>query len=310
MKWLSYILLLSITYPVIAQQYPQSTQHYDNRFFYNPAVAGSNPYLEALSNVRYQWSGITNAPRSQMVSVQSSFNKSNSGTGGYLFNYTAGPVRNTGINLVYSYKLRVTDESDLSFGLGLLLGQLAIDGREIILHTEDDPLIDLTEVSSVFYPEFSFGAFWKGRDFYVGLSALNLTSNKTAAFPDLGQGGVMTRTPHIYLMGSYRYQMEDDFAFIPAVFMNYAINNPIQFDFDILMEYQRKIRFGLGYRTSDAMLVMAGITLFEDLSIGYSYDIQVSQLSGYSRGTHEIGIKYRYFYNELKKMQFESDRKR
>lgn len=52
-----------------AQQLPQFTQYQLNDYVINPAVAGSRPYFEAKSNNRYQWEGITDAPRTFTLGI-------------------------------------------------------------------------------------------------------------------------------------------------------------------------------------------------------------------------------------------------
>jgi hypothetical protein len=52
---------------------------------------------------------------------------------------------------------------------------------------------------------------------------------------------------------------------------------------------------GITYRTSDCIAVMLGMNPYTNLTIGYSYDLTLSKLSGASRGSHEVLIKYIYF---------------
>jgi hypothetical protein len=57
---------------------------------------------------------------------------------------------------------------------------------------------------------------------------------------------------------------------------------------------QDKIYGGLGYRNQDALSLMAGYQILPSLRLAYSYDITTSALSGYSGGSHEIFLNYRF----------------
>src|SRR5687768_9595010 len=52
-----------------AQQHPHYSQYMLNDYVMNPAIGGRNPYFEAKSDNRYQWIGVTDAPRTYILSV-------------------------------------------------------------------------------------------------------------------------------------------------------------------------------------------------------------------------------------------------
>ena len=45
-------------------------------------------------------------------------------------------------------------------------------------------------------------------------------------------------------------------------------------------------------RVAGAVVLMAGLEVFEGLKIGYSYDVQTTSLIRYTQGTHEIVANY------------------
>ena len=70
MKKISYLFLIVFaSIQVKAQQLPQYSNYMINDYVLNPAVAGNNNYFEGKSDNRYQWIGITDAPRTYMLSV-------------------------------------------------------------------------------------------------------------------------------------------------------------------------------------------------------------------------------------------------
>ena len=74
----------------------------------------------------------------------------------------------------------------------------------------------------------------------------------------------------------------------------------LQFDVNAMVDYlNNKFWAGLSYRKTDAVVIMLGLKPFgpgpyENLKIGYSYDITTSAMggSGMSSGSHEIYVGY------------------
>ena len=51
---------------------------------------------------------------------------------------------------------------------------------------------------------------------------------------------------------------------------------------------------GLSYRKSDAIVLLAGYTLQDNITFGYAYDIIQSGIREYSTGTHEIMLSIKF----------------
>src|SRR5258708_3570702 len=118
MKKLLYILfIITLVTKAIAQQLPQYSNYIINDYVMNPAIGGTNPYFEAKSNNRYQWVGITDAPRTYVLSVHGPLKSLNMGLGGMLFTDIVGPTHRTGFYLSYAYHIRVTEKVKVSLGI-------------------------------------------------------------------------------------------------------------------------------------------------------------------------------------------------
>src|SRR5438105_8960872 len=79
-----------------AQQLALYSQYMVNDFVMNPAIAGRNNYFEAMSANRYQWIGITDAPRTYSLSVNGPGKRAHIGLGGNLYTDIVGPTRRIG----------------------------------------------------------------------------------------------------------------------------------------------------------------------------------------------------------------------
>src|SRR6266550_1116049 len=116
-KHIKVVLLLFFATGAVAQQLPQYTQYMFNDFVMNPAIAGRNNFWEAKSNNRYQWQGITDAPRTYILSLQGPFKNLKMGIGGNIFTDIVGPTRRTGFNMAYAYHIKLNSTYKLSFGI-------------------------------------------------------------------------------------------------------------------------------------------------------------------------------------------------
>ena len=283
------------------QQVSQTTQHMFFKSTLNPAAVGSERYLEAGLWNRSQWTGFEGAPRTQYLSVHSSFYNSRSGIGGYIFNDAVGPTKNTGLSAMYSYKLPVSKEINFSFGLGFMVSNFSVDGKEIELHDENDLLIDLHEKSSTFLPEASVGMYVYHKDFYFGISAINIVNSKTPVFENTTKTGAMPRVLHFNIIGGYEYAIDKEVSIIPSFYISKAQDNPMQGDFNLRLDYSKKFQIGFSYRTQDAIAILLGLRFLKSFNLGYSYDLQYSELKEHTDGSHEISLRYSFYYNAIYK---------
>ena len=125
-----FLLLVFVASGVYAQQLPQYSQYMLNDFSMNPAIAGRNNFWEAKSNNRYQWVGITDAPRTYVLTLQGPFKNLKMGIGGSIFTDIVGPTRRTGGNLAYAYHIKLNSTYKLSFGVNAGVLQYSIDGSK------------------------------------------------------------------------------------------------------------------------------------------------------------------------------------
>lgn len=277
-----------------AQQLPHYSQYMLNDYVMNPAIGGKNAYFEAKSDNRYQWIGITDAPRTYILSVQGPDKSRKVGMGGYLFTDIVGPTRRTGLSFSYAYHLRLDREAKkkLSFGLSAGLLQFAVDAAKITLRDPADLVIS-NGYQSVIVPDLGFGAYFYSDKYYLGASIPQIYPAKLRFF-DYSATGLSRLETHFYFSGGYRFDIGDDFAIEPSAQVKIVKPVPVQYDLGARILYKQKIWVGGAYRNLDAISAMAGY-LYEDyLMIGYSYDFSTTNIKNYSTGTHEVLIGLRF----------------
>ena len=283
------ILLLSM--PVLkAQQLPQYSQYMLNNFAMNPAIAGTKPYFEACSDNRYQWVGITDAPRTYMLTFNGPITEQHIGIGTYIFTDITGPTRRIGFTSSYSYHIKLTKNINLSMGISAGLLQFAVDGSQINLEESGDPALT-NQMESVIVPDFGAGIYLYGTHFYLGAAAPQIIQSqlKLTSFSST-QNELAT---HYYITGGYNFEL-GNFSIDPCCVVKYVTPAPIQFDFSARFEYLKKFWIGGGYRTMDAAYAMVGYVYKDNLTFGYSYDYPLSDIQHYSFGTNEIFLAIKF----------------
>jgi type IX secretion system PorP/SprF family membrane protein len=299
MKKLFILLLLSLPLLSEAQHHPMFSQFFFNDFFVNPAVAGSRDWYDVRSNHRYQWVGLTDAPRTFTLSACGPNKKMNMGFGGSIFTDNVGPTRRTGFQFAYAYHLKINEDVKLSMGVSAGMLQFLIDGHKIVTHDPGDNVISNGLQWSMEF-DAQFGLYMYHKKWYAGLVIPQLVHNKLYFFTTQVETG-SSLLYHYNLHGGYKFDINDDFQIEPALMFKYVKPIPLQMDAMVRAIYQEQVWLGASYRTMDAFSIMAGYQYKNYLSIGYSYDITTSNIKNYSTGTHELMLGVRFVRRDMKK---------
>jgi len=299
-----------------SQQMPLYSQYMMNGFLINPALAGNDGYTAINLTAREQWLGFGEAPMTHALSFQTRILKTSYilkstsvrkkvtrptrggrvGLGGYVYNDRNGIIDRTGFQLAYAYHipLKSTNNAQLSFGLSADFFQFKIDEDQIRTYDADDPL--LLEYDKVLYiPDANFGVYYTTVDYYAGFSATQLFR----ASLKLGKNGASDyRTMrHYYLTGGYLFELNVDFSLQPSVLIKTSdYLSSFQVDVSLKTFYKEDYWIGLSYRTTDAIIVMAGVKV-DQYYIGYAFDYTLSSIRKHSFGTHEFLVAVKFGSN-------------
>jgi type IX secretion system PorP/SprF family membrane protein len=293
MKKYFYIWLFSaLSVCSIAQQLPQYTQYMLNEMAINPAVAGKDEYADARSNNRYQWIGITDAPRTYMLTVHGPLKGKNMGLGMHLFTDIVGPTRRTGLNFAYAYHAKLKEDLFLSMGLNAGILQWGIDGSKLILHDDGDQSL-LTTYQNTYVPDFGAGLYFHKKDrFYFGIAVPQIYQAPIALYPGVDASSKIVS--HFNVNGAYKFDLGEDFKIEPSFLLKYAVPAPPKIDGGLRVIYKEQIWLGAAYRHNDAFTGMIGYMYKNYLMVGYSYDYTTTNIRKYSTGTHEIMLGIRF----------------
>jgi len=248
---LSVVLLCVSVLSMKAQQLPTYSQFLFNDYAYNPAVAGSKPYVDVKSGHRYQWVGLTDAPRTYSLSVSAPTKGMKAGLGAFLFTDHVGPTRRTGMQLSYAYHLKVSSKVKLSMSLSAGILEWKVDAHKIRLYDPNDQVI-INGVMRSIVPDAKFGLYLYGENWHFGAVAPNLLQSKLK-FKNADYTGLSKLEDHYYIHGGYKFELNDDFSLEPAALIKYVpAANPIQADVMAKIEWKEQLWLGGAYRTDDA----------------------------------------------------------
>lgn len=284
------LLLLSTS--LKAQQEPMYSQYMFNMLNVNPAYAGNRAVDNISVLYRMQWVNIKGAPTTGTLSWDRRHEGSNVGYGLQIYNDRLGIETTTGIQAFYSYRIPFP-ESFLSFGLsaGVLNYQAAYSQAQTT--TGGDPLFQ-QDVNGIL-PTIGVGLLYATGKWYLGLSVPALLNTKINVY---NQSVATGASNHYFLTGGYIFNPSEVFKLKPSVMVKGVSGAPIECDFNLNGWINDAVGLGVSYRTNDALVGMFELQISPQLRLGYAYDYLVTNLKTYTKGTHELMLRYEFNHDK------------
>lgn len=144
--------------------------------------------------------------------------------------------------------------------------------------------------------DLGFGAFYTiANKMYVGISSTHLAAQDIKAG---GMGNVQyALARHYYIVGGYTFNLGE--GGVHGISPNIKVKTDAastQLDVNLTYSYNQGFWVGVSYRMQDAIAPMLGYKFqkggMKGLKIGYSYDVTMSKIKGFSAGTHEVMLGY------------------
>jgi type IX secretion system PorP/SprF family membrane protein len=274
-----------------AQQLPQYTQYIYNTMSLNSGYTGTKDLLEAYLLHRSQWVGFEGAPKTQAFGVHSPISD-RVGIGLNGFHDAIGPSDDTNIELSFSYKVKLSREINLSFGLNSGISLFSVDWSKGIFN-QIDPLFN-NNINNRIRPTLGSGIYAYSSKWYAGISVPNFLNYE---FYDDMQEKISNREFHMFFIGGYVFDLSTEIQFKPAFMFKYVNATPLSVDLSGNFLFSERVTLGVNYRYSDSFSGLLGLQLNPSFFLGYSYDRTISGLQKYNDGSHEIILRYHLFKN-------------
>jgi type IX secretion system PorP/SprF family membrane protein len=294
-KILIFALMLT-SYASFAQQDAQYTQYMYNTININPAYAGSRGVMSVFGLHRTQWVGLDGAPTTNTFSFNTPINNSNLGVGFSLVNDRIGPTSDNTISADISYTIPMNEVYKLSFGVKASGNIFNLDTDKLDPAQANDP--NLQNFNNEFSPNFGAGVYLHSDKLYLGLSVPNFLQDAKYNDNDVA---VFQERMNFYFIGGYVFDVSPSIKFKPAVLTKMVAGSPLQVDASANFLFFDKFMLGGAYRWDAAVSVLAGFQVTDGLFIGYSYDMETTNLRRYNSGSHEVFLRFELF-NKVSKM--------
>lgn len=283
MRSLTVIILLFSIITANAQQLPQFSQYWNLLSFDNPAACGKNGTINAALVTRKQWLGFKGSPFTTSLVSDMLFKDKDFGIGFVTGYDIIGFYRTFESRIQGSYRLKV-GAANINFGIETAFTNFRLhDPLWVSIDpVQQDPSIPSGSTND-YGIQFGSGLMFYTDDFYAGFSVRQLVAS------DYKNANYNVR-PHYYLQSGYHIYINQSFHLLPTILVESdATSTAIAANLNYFIN--DKFNVGFGYRMTDAIMLNFGYNI-KQWNFGYSFDLPISKIQNYSKGSHEVFVKF------------------
>lgn len=284
------VVLLMITGNLHAQHDVHYSMFMFNKLAFNPAYAGSKEVLTFAGHYRNQWQGIDGAPQTFTFTGHMPLFKKRTGVGLSIIADKIGIVNTYYTDISYAYRVRFDEKSVLSIGLSGQLQYGRLDWRKSDPLDNGDNFIPDVQ-SNKLNPNFGLGAYFKSKDYYVGISIPRIL--KTTIYDDNPIEYIGFNTfRSAYVMGGFVTRLSKNVKLQPGVLFTYNPSTPFEMDLNVSLVFLDRFWVGLSYRLEDSVDAIFQFQINEQLKAAVALDFTLTELNNYSPGSFELMMEY------------------
>ncbi|HWB62949.1 MAG TPA: type IX secretion system membrane protein PorP/SprF, partial [Chitinophagales bacterium] len=289
---------------VMGQSEPQFTQYMYNKYLFNPAYAGSYNGFEIALLHRSQYVSLADK-----VIATEGFNFNipisifSSGVGITAINDLIGLQRSTYVSLDYDYRKNFK-WGKMGVGVGVGIIQTALDGSQLRAPdgtytngnvNHNDSYLPNTFQNGI-APDLSLGVYFNNDRYFAGAS-INHIAFATAKLKTTSGTTDINFGRNLFFMGGYDFSVGRKLRIMPSAIVKTDLKE-VQVDIGGNFTIIDNILTGISFRgytknTIDALCLTFGFR-YRGFQLVYSYDANISYLTHFNTGSHEISLCYRY----------------
>jgi len=291
-----------------AQQIGDYTNYFYKPMLYNPAYTGVQKNINAMAITRIQWTGFTNAPQYNALTLDGRVKKKRIGLGINIISDKQGLTGKTGGNILYSYSLGLNKTTRLSFGISLgMINHTVNFAKAEVENTSPDPTLS-AQTQSKININGSAGIALIGKKIEAGFSIPQLIGNSFKYNSQAGTSETDNQPAQYLTYLRYKFFMNEEKAISlsPMALVCVTSHSPFQFDGGLIFDYKKKFSLATIYKNNSAIAVSAGFWVRNHFNVAYSYDFQIGGIANYSGQTHEILLSYTFGKEEQEKEEVDS----
>lgn len=274
-----------------AQQIANSNFFNYNLYLLNPAHAGVNNLLEGSLSHRIQWVGVNGAPVSNFLGVHGRVGQ-HFGVGAKIVYDKTDILNRMSGSFSLAYHLKLNEAHRIGFGASAGLIQNSIQLSDAVVFDPQDEVATSGNLSeSAFTLDAGLVYGWKQLKLGVSFQQLPQTD---VVYELPSASGRFELNRHYNGFARYDHTLNDRLHIIPTALFRTNDGGPAQADLIAELEWNKRLRFGAGYRTSAGVITQVGLHLFERLIAAYSYEFSTSGIAGFSSGSHEFMLGFSF----------------
>ncbi len=279
---LSLLILISSIYNAFSQQELEYSLYGKNLNLINPSFAGQEATTKVLLNSKLQWIGIEDAPIYSVASINVPLYK-NLGMGLSFANQKTYILNQTGVMLDGAYKVQLSSDYDLLFGMKASLRFSQANLESIPVKDNGDAYF--SEIIDGFESNFDFGLALKHKHYFVHIAVGNVVENPRK----IAQG----HKRFVGFGGGTKIELTDYLNLVPSTYINIKENSPLLIDVNTSFEIMKSYKVSASYRYQNSIQVSCLIPVLEWGAIGYGYTIYTgSELISEQKGAHQFMLLF------------------
>jgi type IX secretion system PorP/SprF family membrane protein len=278
---------------LFAQTEPMYSQYMYNMLGVNPAYAGNREALSLNFFQRNQWVGIKGAPKTTSVSMDQSIKDGKLGWGIQVYDDRLGVEAASGLNGMLSTRIQVSEKGILSGGLSLGMMNYRINLNEVNnRNNPNDPSFISIDNPSKWNPSLGMGIYYNTDRFYAGLATPSILKARLASYENMITSIQTSNAFHLFANAGYVFDINEDVKLKPSTMIKMVSGAPIETDINLNVWLKDLLGFGASYRTGDAFVGMVELQATSNLRFGYAYDMPFNPLKYFTKGSHELMLRY------------------
>lgn len=286
MKSIIYVCLVALSInQIAAQQEAHFTQFTDNQLFVNPAYAGSNGMLNATALHREQWVGFAGSPRTSTFSYHAPLSYESVGLGLTAVSDQIGPLNQNMIYGDFSYSLKFSNQSRLSFGIKAGLNVISLNTSTLNTTEQGDPNL-IQDARNQVNPNIGFGLYYRSKNWFLGASSPKLFQNSYDGT------GVNLEKRHFFINAGTVFDVNSTLKLRPIGQIKFTEGAPMSIDLSMTGIVNQTYFIGAVYRYNAAVGVFLQYQVAPTLRVGIATEIGLTQMRKYNDGTYEIMLSY------------------
>lgn len=284
------IALFLIFGALSAQQEGLLTNYRYHMNAYNPAYVSPVGETAITSSFRQQWTGVEEAPRTMVVSFGTRLGEK-MGLGVSVMNDKTFIESQTFIGIDYSYKLQLSEKSELYLGLKAGGNTYSVNTAGLETYNiQSDPSISSI---SDFNPNIGAGILFKREALFLSLAMPRMLSTDRAE----NSNGTATATvakPHLYATVGYDLPLGNNGNLMlkPSAMMRQVSGAPLSVDFNAMLSFNNDFELGASYRSDSAFAGLVNLSIQKRLTLGFAYEVSTRSELASAKNTNELFMRF------------------